>query len=592
MIVFPAETRTRARATLLIAVLWSLPAAAQPVDLSPTPLAPATTDPQAPRTTRPIPVPTEAPVALVSPVQVDPLSGVEPDTVGTLTAQNGGFGYDMWRGTPRVIVDSLLPEMPARVVSPTLRDLARRLLMSAAAVPQGTGTEGSLVAKRISLLAAMGDLEAADALLRAAPGRAGRGRLARVEADLRLLTQDHERACALAAGAVDHREQDLFWQKALIFCQALAGQRAQAGLGLQLLREIGVEDEPFFALADGLATGGLDALKSLPDPSPLHLAMARVANAALPDEAVAASRPDVLRVIAESPNAAVDVRLAAAERAQAAGALSIDVLQGLYESTPFQDEDLANPLTRAEEIGGARARALLYRTARAQTLAPARAETLAKALELARAANRYPATVDAFLPLLADIRASASLDWFAAEAARAMLFAGRAESAAEWLGVLARAARRDADAAVELVRLVPLARLAGVRTSADADSGLEAWSAVVAEEIDARDRAALVVGLYASLGEPIPVSVWRDVLDGPPRVAGASPHPALWHRWAVAIDDRRVGETVLLTLILLGESTISRIDPVSLTRAVEGLKRVGLEAEARALAVEAAAQVL
>ena len=107
------------------------------------------------------------------------------------------------------------------------------------------------------------------------------------------------------------------------------------------------------------------------------------------------------------------------------------------------------------------------------------------------------------------------------------------------------------------------------------------------------------------------------------------PHPALWYRLAFAansgeliaerkavasvqpnaladagrVDDagtlaavkavpgvgrRRLGETVLLSLLALGESGPGDADPVVLSRVLSSLRNIGLEAEARALAVEAA----
>ena len=53
-------------------------------------------------------------------------------------------------------------------------------------------------------------------------------------------------------------------------------------------------------------------------------------------------------------------------------------------------------------------------------------------------------------------------------------------------------------------------------------------------------------------------------------------------------DGLRLGETVLLTLVILGETGLDKIDADTLNRVVVALRLVGLDREARELAIEAA----
>ena len=68
-------------------------------------------------------------------IQVEGLSEIDPNSVGSLSVENGGFGEDMWLGTPRSLIESLLPQLPVAIRSPVLRDLQRRLLLSGAVMP-------------------------------------------------------------------------------------------------------------------------------------------------------------------------------------------------------------------------------------------------------------------------------------------------------------------------------------------------------------------------------------------------------------------------------------------------------------------------
>ncbi len=521
-------------------------------------------------------------------VQVDSLRTIESDAAGTLTPEQGGFGDSMWKGTGRALVDTLLPRLPVNVTSPAMRDLMRRLLLSAATAPEGEAEKGGLVALRIRLLAAMGDLEGVNSLLDATPGRAQIEHLARIEADTRFLANDNARACALATAQIGRR-QSAFWQKAFIFCQTLAGEHDKAALGVALLREMGEKDAVFFTLVDALFEGGTATVESLPEPSPLHLTMARAAKARLPADVIASNQPAVLRTIAISPNAPVELRLDAAERAEAAGALPIDILRQLYTSVSFSEEELANPLSKAEAESGPLSRALLYRTALVQTVPTAQAEAAGRALALAREGGRYASTVRAFMPVLKQIRPSEELLWFAPEAVRAFLISGEGEAARVWFGLLRASALFNQDSRAMLTALLPLARLANSGEADDwtTEKLIEWWKAADGGD-QARRHAALLYTLFESLGEPVPTPLWDALLDGPQRVTVAMPRPALWQRLAGAVDAMRVGETVLLSLLALGEGGPAEANPVVLRRVLLSLRGVGLETTARRIALEAA----
>ncbi|MBF0248808.1 MAG: hypothetical protein HQL36_12195, partial [Alphaproteobacteria bacterium] len=353
-------------------------------------------------------------------VEVLGLEAVSPDVAGALRPDEGGFGPDMWAGTDRRVIDSGLNALPVAQGSPAGRDLMRRLLLTGASVPAG-GEPGALIVKRAELLAAMGDFAGLHALLKAAPGRETLPELARIEADARLLTNDVARACALTAQEVRVRPT-AYWQKLTVFCQALDGDAAGVSMGLALLEELGVQDPIFAQMADALANHGKPpVVESLPRPDPLHLALARVVKATLPDDVISSNRPGVLRAIAITPNASVELRLEAAERAEMAGALDVDALRQLFASMPFTEDQLKAPLTEAAKLSGPMSRALLYRATLSQTVPVAQAEAVKRALELARDAGRYASSARAFLPQLTRVEPSRDLIWFAPEVIRALL---------------------------------------------------------------------------------------------------------------------------------------------------------------------------
>jgi len=392
----------------------------------------------------------------------------------------------------------------------------------------------------------------------------------------------------LAAAQVKTSEIQ-FWRKAFIFCQALAGENQKAALGLNLLRELGGNDPVYFSLLDSLTSGETPIIESLKEPSPLHLAVARASKAKLPADIISSNRPAILRTIAISPNAPIELRLEAAERAEAVGSLSVDTLRQLYASVSFSDEDLASPLARAEKLRGPMSRALLYRTALDQTVATAQAEALIKALELGRSGGRYGPVVRAFMQILKSVNPGPEVSWFAPEAVRALMISGQYEAAAAWLNILRASALFDTGAAAELKSLTPILRLGNALEEKDwSPTRFEDWWSVSKEKKNARENAELLYSLFSGIGEDVPEHMWFELLEGPERETSVTPHPSFLFQMSAAANAGRLGETVLLSMLILGEGGPTGANPMVLSRIINVLFSVGLEQEARALAVEAA----
>lgn len=538
------------------------------------------------------PAPPEQPKTVIiggPDVKVDQLQSIDPDTAGTLAPEQGGLGLGMWTGTGRALVERLLPRLPVGVASPTMRNLMRRLLLSTAAAPEGKGSGKvpSLVALRVELLAKMGDQAAVNSLLGAVPGRATNPGLLKLETDAHFLANDNARACVLAAAQI-REQKDVFWQKAFAFCQALAGESTKAQLGVSLLSELGTNDAIYFKLMDRLL-GGTAPIESLSNPQPLHLAMARAAKVQLPKDVVGAGNNGVLRAIAVSPNAPVEVRLEAAERAELAGALPTDALRQLYMSVSFSEKDLANPLSKAEVESGPLSRALLYRTSLIQSVPSAQAEPVARAFALARRGGRFPSAARVFQPVLQRLPPSAELAWFAPDAVRAALMNNDQDMAKAWIGLLRASALFNKESAAHLAQVMPMARLArSSEAAAWKESDLQAWLEATKDAAGARGPAATLFALLAATGDPVPAAMWEALIDASERTTVAMPTPALWFKLESAAKAGRVGETVLISLLALGEGGTAQADPIIAAKVLEALGMVGLKDDVRALALETA----
>jgi len=279
--------------------------------------------------------------------------------------------------------------------------------------------------------------------------------------------------------------------------------------------------------------------------------------------------------------------LEAAERAEASGALEVDTLRQLYASIEFTDDELKNPLTAAAKHSGPMSRALLYRSTLSQTVPAAQAEALSHALGAARTEGRYASAARAFLPQLSHVEASSDLAWFAPEAIRALLVTGRASEAEPWFYLLKQAAGNDPELALALEKLMPMARLAAF---SGADSWtmdrLGAWWNFVKDTPGARENAAMLFSTFDAMGEFVPENIWLVLLDGPSHQSITAPHPSGWFLLEGAASQARIGETVLLSLAILGDAGPAHIDPMIGHRVLKALRNIGLNDEARALALE------
>lgn len=554
-------------------------------------------------------------------INVEELQEIDSDSVGTLTAEQGGFGINMWEGTSRSLVEKLLPKLPVNSSSRTMRDLMRRLLLSAATAPgsvnpldnqlasaqigaapvlappaKKVGESGKILAMRIERLSAMGDVAAVDSLLKVAPGRDTDYALLKAETDVLFLSNDNARACPLIASQIRNIDTP-YWQKAFIYCQVLAGEHDKASLGADMLRETGDKDEVFFGLINTLTDVEKFKLTSLKNPTPLHFSMIRAAKVKLPKDVTSSNNPAVLKTIATSPNAEAALRIDAAERAEAMGALDTDVLRQLYAGVTFTKETLDTALSQASIERTSLSRALLYRKALVESIATAKAEILAQVFKLAREGGLFQSMARVYHRILKDLPATQDLVWFAPEAARALLAAGDGASAEIWFNVLRTTGIVDEKAAALRDQLAPLARLTGHTSDEDwSTTKLDAWwkaETATSEEkpVDieaAHTRATLMYSLLEALGDPVPARRWEALLDGPPQSSTVMPQSALWRSLNKAVDEVKRGEVVLLGMLALGQAGPTQVNPIVLRQVVTSLRLVGLSNEARALALEAA----
>ncbi len=526
-----------------------------------------------------------------APIQVQQLQGLDYNGFGTLDESHGGLPTGFWSGTDATVAAKLLSILTPSASRP-LESLIRRLLLSVATPPAtavATAVDGeSLVVRRAQALWTLGRADDLADLLKSLPLPAITPPLRRLRADAALLVGDTATACAEAAPLAAASATDPFPVELRVFCQFVAGQNSAAGLGIDVLREQGNADPGFLALADALLGAAPAKSDGLDNPSPLLLAMARLAKVSQPPPAPGAT-PMVLRAIALVPSAPLDIRLAAGERAEAIGALDTDTLRRLYETVPFTNDDLANAETKAAALPEPRAHALLCQAAEHQTTPLGKAGLIARALNSVDGPGFF-VQADIYAALIATLQPGPDIALYAPILGRAMLAAHQVEGARPWIGWIRAQATADKSAEGAAAALAVDGRLAQLVDGALDPGTLSAWSRAGAglPADRAARRVALGLALLAAVGDAVPPEAWAAQIDGGTPVATQVPSPALALGLDAAVSGKRVGEIILYAYAMLGDGTLTQTDVASLVRVVTALKSAGFDDEARALALEAA----
>ena len=526
-----------------------------------------------------------------APVDVQMLQAVDNDSVGVIDDAEGGLGVDMWGGTDRALVVQAIAMLPRNAASPAMRDLMRRLLLTRATAPARTAPGPSLLSLRINALFDLGYLESAMALMSRAPLASTEEQLLLTEVESRFFQQDTAGACGKVRAAAQEFKAS-YWQQAMAYCLALAGKTAEAALMSDIIAERSASVHPaFFAAMDRLSGSPPPAIESLSNPSALYLSMMRTASIALPMDVTTKATAAVTKATALSPNAPLDLRLAAAESAAERGILASKTLAEIYDAVPFEASVLEAPLKQAEAKWSGRGRALLIRAAGRQNVPAARAEVLQAAFKIARAKGGLRILAVASQPMVKAMKPTSAMAWFAGTAARTLIAVGEFNHARKWIELDLRHARENSGENAPPHDMWPLAILIGAEGSGEVSAtALESWWRSQNQQDTAAkiDAGRIFFSLLDAFDVAVPASLWAPILGAPPVQGMRSPSTGIQSALRRAVAAGHKGEVVALALLALGDygPTPHNLHAVNLS--IRALSKIGLTMEAQRIALEAA----
>lgn len=469
---------------------------------------------------------------------------------------------DLWRGLDSAALERLLARAPLPSPSPALTALIARAL---ATDPGGDGGEA-----RIAALERIGRV---DELAEALQGLGGANGPDAARYALVLLAQGREdEACAsalqpsAAAPAKSEAKRASFLLPA--FCAAAKGDIEGARLALSLARDGGVDTGLAAAALGGLAKGAARPPNLPKSVDVLDYLLLKLGHMGASPEIAGRATPELLFLLARDQDAPAELHLAAAERAAALNIIDGETLGQAYrEAAPGLIKTAQTP---------AALRARLFVALAGQSSGRMRADSIDALLASAKDAKIEMPMAAALAESSASLAQDPQAAGFAETGVRVAALAGEDRTAWDWVEAGGAHGR-------SWQLLLAVADPASAQSRQALDAGVEiAQSSGLPGALLQR-----LVTVLDALGEDVPIPLWDLAGKTPQPDDGYLPETGLLTTLKEAADAGETGRTMLLVAAALGPDGPQGAHLIALGDGLRALKRVGLDAEARAIAFEA-----
>ncbi len=524
-------------------------------------------------------------------IEVSSLRDIDVESIGIIDSSTGGFKKNMWGSTSRKTIENLFKFLPSQLHSRNLQSLYKRLLLTTAEIPSAAenSEETGLLFKRAQALFSSGYLVEFEKLTNIIPVQYHGEQLAKLRTDAAFLQNEMDKACDITSRWFE-KSSSQYWQKSLIFCDALDSNWDKVDFGLNLLLELDAGDEIFFNLiqklsdrVDGTFELTVDKLK------PLYVAMLRASKHELPKLESEIPSAWLLPYYIQDPGVEHSIRLSLAERAAKLGVIDIETLSEVYRSAELDETEIENAISIALNEKTPRARMLLYRATLRHDSNFGKAQAIQRAQSIGQENKLFPEMAELYTPIFDQIQPGSELGWFAPDATLLHTANFDLEQARSWSSIAMREANMDQTVLATTYLYWPLIRIMwGDEVLKWNDDKMRNWWQIIKKSNPnkARESATLLYHLMHVLGDPISPSL-RAALIGA-NTGNRAKKTIFDNQFSIetAADAGNLAETITLILISLDKTDFAALPTSELILIVDSVNKLGLHKEARKLAFE------
>jgi len=513
----------------------------------------------------------ETPVLLVDiPAQVRRST----DVVGLLGATDGNMGVGAFSGINGRYLQSILNKIEAPIASRWASIVLRRALLSKAETPSGV-SGADWVAARAGLLVRMGEANSARALVQAVDVDQYSPALYASGMQAALASADPAALCPMTEG-VDIGNKDTSWTLARAICSAFSGESSLASAQLDRARSRKGDNNPDVIFAEkvvGAASNTRRAVtvnwEEIDSIDTWRFGMATATGLEIPERLMQTLNPRTRAWRAQAPLLSFSSRLNDADRAGALGILSSRGLVDFYGAA-FDETDAGErsgkpfDLLRQAFIADSDADRVQMMTQFWSNESLGEWQDYARQITTARLATQIRPSEDFAeeAPLLIASMFSSGLD---TQAAAWVPVVQASDIPLAW-GYLAVGAPRSVGNLSE-------GEIENFGSAGDENSELRSRFLFAGLAGLGRVPGASLTSMAEQFEVPIGRrSAWSDALEQ-------------------AVQRKSVGAVAILCAVGLQSAHWEDIPPAHLYHVVSALRRVGLDAEARMIAVEAVSRV-
>ena len=525
-------------------------------------------------------------------VEAEIIDSITIASIGLLDGDEG-FPSHMWRGADRTVVRYWLSHLPERLSLPTAQRMAIKLLTSTAQAPKGGNDSYVYLLVRAEKLMSIGAIKQARDLLALVPRSRRDLAYWQLAIDSALLNGHDDDACRAGREALNQYRHPYLHQT-LVLCQLIEGEKEQAELTFALAYEDSQDSDfdPDFlyllaaALNKSPSRQSESRYVSAASHSPAHLRLALWAGLVPPDISDARLyKPSTYTILTRSQNLTLSLRARAAQKAFESGLISVEELAKIHRQITSQARSNDQSDSKNKHSWASIHMDLLE--AKHQS-----ANKLARFLSLARQdkqilfANRLlESSLKALRPKGTSFQSTILI-------ASALLANGNYQKAKPWLAI-ATGKKLSLNKDIKLSAQV-LSLISGLSSSFDEQDlrhtirNYRAHANHHSQFNHVLWLASVVEGLgHLSLSS----ETWSEIAtlslkrtDKP----SALIKPTLLQALERASSANYFGMVVLLSLVSLGEDISGSFSPITLKTILQALRSVGLEEEAKQLALESA----